>query len=129
MFMSDPENTERKQAVTLFKPGQSGNPRGRPKGSRNKINEAFLRDFYEAWEAFGRPALMATAWTDPAAFVKVAAALLPKEFKIETSVMDMTDEQLQQRIRSLAAALGDEIGAVAGVREPSGREEAQTTAH
>lgn len=33
--MSTPENTGRKQADTRFKPGKSGNPEGRPKGSRN----------------------------------------------------------------------------------------------
>src|SRR5258705_6058666 len=30
-----PDNTEAKQGATLFQPGQSGNPNGRPKGSRN----------------------------------------------------------------------------------------------
>jgi hypothetical protein len=33
--MSLPENTGSKQAETQFKPGRSGNPAGRPKGSRN----------------------------------------------------------------------------------------------
>jgi len=30
------DSTEKKQKPHLFKPGQSGNPKGRPKGSRNK---------------------------------------------------------------------------------------------
>ena len=30
-----PDNTEAKQGGTQFQPGQSGNPNGRPKGSRN----------------------------------------------------------------------------------------------
>ena len=29
---------------TSWKPGQTGNPLGRPKGSRDTINEAFLKD-------------------------------------------------------------------------------------
>src|SRR6476646_4375167 len=33
--MTRPEKTGGKQADTRFKPGQSGNPDGRPKGSRN----------------------------------------------------------------------------------------------
>jgi hypothetical protein len=33
--LTDPETTGRKQADTRFKPGQSGNPDGRPKGARN----------------------------------------------------------------------------------------------
>lgn len=96
--MSDGEDTPDKHRglMPAWEPGQSGNPKGRPKGSRNKINEAFLQDFYEAWQAFGRPALMATAWTDPAAFVKVAAALLPKELNVtvESRASDMSDDEL-----------------------------------
>lgn len=34
---ADPENTGGKQHSTRFKPGQSGNPNGRPKGSRNRV--------------------------------------------------------------------------------------------
>ena len=80
-----------------WKPGQSGNPKGRAKGTRHRIQEAFLQDFLEAWLAFGRPALMAAAWTKPAEFVKVAASLMPKEVDqtITTINMDrMTDKQL-----------------------------------
>ena len=31
------DNTEEKQKPQLFKPGQSGNPEGRPKGSKNYL--------------------------------------------------------------------------------------------
>src|SRR4051794_25831566 len=33
--MTEPDHTGRKQAGTRFRPGKSGNPNGRPKGSRN----------------------------------------------------------------------------------------------
>ena len=109
--MADPENTGRKQAVTLFKPGQSGNPKGRPKGSRNKINEAFLRDFYEAWEAFGRPALLAAAWTEPATFVKVAASLLPKEMHIKDTTFDeMSDDELATVLAAVRGIVASGLG-------------------
>lgn len=34
---ADPENTGGKQHSTRFQPGQSGNPNGRPRGSRNRV--------------------------------------------------------------------------------------------
>ena len=88
--MSTTGKTVPKQ-LTPFKPGQSGNPNGRPKGSRHKINDVFLRDFYEAWKAFGRPALLAAAWTRPADFVKVAASLLPKEVEATITLVNATE--------------------------------------
>ena len=33
-----------------WKSGQSGNPAGRPKGSRNKLSEQFLEETYEVWQ-------------------------------------------------------------------------------
>lgn len=65
-----------------FKPGQSGNPKGRPKGSRDRINEAFLRDVMKAWEQHGVDAINKVAQSDPVNFVKVVAGLLPKDVNV-----------------------------------------------
>jgi len=46
MVKRRPESTGGKQVtgreLTQFKPGQSGNPKGRPQGSRNKLSENFF---------------------------------------------------------------------------------------
>ena len=53
-----------------FKPG---NP-GRPKGSRNKLGEAFIEDLHAAWEKHGMAAIEATIKNHPAQFLKVIAS-------------------------------------------------------
>lgn len=41
--MAEPENTDGKQIPGRFKPGKSGNPKGKPKGSRNTALQAMDR--------------------------------------------------------------------------------------
>lgn len=122
--MADTDNTKPQQrGLVPYKPGQSGNPKGRPKGSRNKINEAFLNDFYEAWQAFGRPALMAAAWEDPASFVKIAASLLPKEMHIKDTTFDeMSDDELAAVLAAVRGIVASGAGKAAngGTSEANG---------
>jgi len=67
-----------------FLQGSSGNPYGRPKGSRNKLGEQFIADLHAEWEQSGATALKRMAENDPVSFVKVTASILPA--KIETTV-------------------------------------------
>jgi|SRR6516162_10813237 len=77
------DNTEKKQRNLIpYKPGQCGNPKGRPRGSRNKLSEEFFRDLCDAWQAFGKPALMTAAWTHPVDFVRLVAQLIPKDVEV-----------------------------------------------
>src|SRR6516225_2139671 len=95
------DNTEKKQRNLIpWKPGQSGNPKGRPKGSRNKLSEEFFRDLCDAWQAFGKPALETIAMLYPAEFVRMAASLIPKEPEaITTPVIErMSNAQLDALI-------------------------------
>ena len=117
-------STEDKQKPEhLFKPGQSGNPAGRSKGSKNKLTENWWADLHAAWEAHGRTALDAVATSDPGKFITVVASVMPKEMNINTTITDMTDEQLESRIANLARSFGDALGIAAGNGIPSDGEE------
>ena len=69
-----------------WQPGQSGNPAGRPRGSRNRLSESFLCDFHAVWEQEGLEAIRRVARNDPSTFVRVAASLLPHDINLNVDV-------------------------------------------
>jgi hypothetical protein len=85
--------------MAIGKPFEKGRAKtgGRLKGSRNVIGEAFLKDLAAEWEVSGSAALKIMAKEDPSGFVKVTAALLPKEFEItQTQLMEIPDEEINE---------------------------------
>lgn len=99
---------------TRWKPGQSGNPNGRPKGSRHKLNEFFLRDLQALWEVNGDAILQATMRSKPDAIVKAMIALLPRQVQVSAPLDDMTDEQLAFIAEQLLAKYGSDRASVTG---------------
>jgi hypothetical protein len=94
-----------------WRPGQSGNPAGRPKSSRHKINEHFLRDLQALWEKHGYDILEATAAKKPEVIVKAMVALLPKQVELAKPLEEMTDEQLAVIAEHLLAKYGRAVEA------------------
>ena len=100
------DNTEKQQRNLIpYKPGQSGNPKGRPQGSRNKLSEKFFRDLCKAWEVYGQAALMTSAMTHPLEFVRLVASLMPRELEATITPV-VSDAQLEAIIaRGLQSGL------------------------
>lgn len=88
-----------KNLIPAKKGEPSRNPKGRPKGSRNKFGEAFLKDFLAEWEEGGAEALKRVRTFDPATFIKVAASILPKEIKLDSN--NETLEQFLEQFQSI----------------------------
>lgn len=107
------DNTAAKQLRPFcFQPGQSGNLKGRPKGSRNKLGEDFLTALQMDFAEHG-PAIIAKVREDrPHEYLKVVAGLLPKELNVKTSPLEnLSDDELEASIRvllQLAAGAGND---------------------
>jgi hypothetical protein len=65
-----------------WQPGQSGNPSGRPLGSRTAFSQGFHRDLAEVWAAKGKEAMLYTAEKQPAVFFATCARLIGPEVKL-----------------------------------------------
>ncbi|HWA17728.1 MAG TPA: DUF5681 domain-containing protein [Devosia sp.] len=88
-----------------FARGQSGNPKGRPRGARSKLGEKFLEDLLEDWKANGSAVIVKVREDKPDQYLRVVASVIPREVDLEVAgsgrVEDMTDAQLIAIIRRL----------------------------
>src|SRR5215467_9538420 len=93
---------KRKTLPQLYKPGQSGNPKGRPPGSRNKFTEDFFRDMCEAWALIGPAAIIQAALDSPIDYLRVAASLMPKEAHATVTKVNL-DRMSSDELRTILA--------------------------
>jgi Family of unknown function (DUF5681) len=82
-----------------FRPGQSGNPAGRPKGSRNKLSECFLKALADDFDTNGVAVIESVRKDRPHEYLKIVAAVLPKQMQLEDltprrRAEDLTDDEL-----------------------------------
>jgi Family of unknown function (DUF5681) len=105
----DAEITAPKQRGVPFKPGQSGNPAGRPKGARSRFSSAFIHDLASIWEARGIEVLEKCATEEPGTFLKVCASLMPKDIVVTGNVdLGVNPQDLLASFRTAVAALGND---------------------
>ena len=91
-----------------FLPGNSGFG-GRPKGSRNRLGEEFIKALSDDFDANGVSAIARVREERPQDYLKVIASLLPKEIKLSDE-RELSDEELDRQLRELATVLGNYLG-------------------
>jgi hypothetical protein len=105
--MSETETAvEKQRPAHLFRPGQSGNPNGRPRGSRNKLADNFVQDLASAWEQHGVAALEAVARDQPEVLIKVVAQLLPRDLNLNLSAT-VDAASFAEKFRDAVSLLGN----------------------
>jgi hypothetical protein len=127
--MAEPgESTQRRLAnlAPAWQPGQSGNPAGRPKGSRHRFSEKFVGDFLKDWEQHGAAVIEEVRKAKPDVYLRTATAILPKvSDDTDDDYNDLTPEELDERLADLEArtvalvASKVEAGGTGKVREQS----------
>src|SRR5262249_13133138 len=109
-----------------FERGRSGNPAGGPVGSRHRqqLNGEFIAALLRDFRHGGPKAIERVRRTQPAAYLKILALLVPREHKVEASnaLKSLSDEQLEAMIEyletSLAAQAGGPVKVIEGTIEP-----------
>jgi hypothetical protein len=104
--MAAAETTAKKQPRGRpFRPGQSGNLKGRPKGARNRLGTQFLEALEVDFNQFGCQAIALVRERKPEVYMRVVADLLPKEANINVEA----GEAFVNLWRKISDGLGDEL--------------------
>ena len=103
-----------------FAPGWSGNPGGSLEATRRSFNRDFLLALAADFKKHGAAAIEKVRKTQPAAYMKICALLVPRELQVEHSggVKAMTDEEIEHAIEFIKAMIAHrDAGANAKVIE------------
>jgi hypothetical protein len=82
---------------TRWPPGQSGNPAGKPLGTRTAFSQGFIRDFALVWAEEGLDAVRKVAKKSPEAFVAIAARICPASSPFVQPISGINTYELQSR--------------------------------
>src|SRR6266576_4270167 len=97
------------RGLTPWKPGQSGNPKGRPVGSRNKLATLVFDEALASFEKRGPAAFEELANKDPARYLILMAQLIPQHFKheVEHTIAVLSPEEVRLKLAEARGKLLD----------------------
>jgi hypothetical protein len=88
----------------------SANPgRAKQKGDRDRLSAAFLKALADDFETNGAAAIETVRKEDPSTYIRVVAALQPKEIELKAPLDGMDDSQLLEAIGALTQALRAQV--------------------
>lgn len=87
-----------------FKPGQSGNPGGKPAAARNRLTGKFLNALADDFDTHGVATIERLRQKNPAAYIKIVARLCPVQFESNSDQLEAFDNETLRVIAMLAQA-------------------------
>ena len=104
--------------MTKWKPGQSGNSDGRPKGSRNRFQKKWWDLLEEAYEKHGVNMFNVVAIEKPDVLLKIGASLMPKEFEFSHNKLE-DDADLDELLESIRRRIAEKRSQLVDVTPPT----------
>ena len=84
-----------------FRPGQSGNPLGRPRGARDKLGSAFVQALADDFQVHGTKVIAKVRRDRPHDYLKIVASTIPKDAPEEPLLSRSPDQFSDEELTAI----------------------------
>lgn len=107
---SVPETPPKKRGNPLWQKGVSGNPKGKPKGARTRLGEAFMKAMAADFKEHKIDVIKRCREEKPVEYLKIVAELLPRGFELDVkATADDTFLELLRQMNTTAKIIQGEV--------------------